>query len=147
MPKISTVEYLGDLRTEAVHLDSGERIITDAPKDNEGKGEAFSPTDLVATSLASCMITIMGIKANQSGINMVGTKADIVKEMAADPRRIQTIRIHIYFPRTYSEKEKQLLERAALTCPVINSLSSNVNKDIKFHYQKSKDSNLISQNP
>ncbi|MBC8345582.1 MAG: OsmC family protein [Candidatus Marinimicrobia bacterium] len=134
MPKISTVEYFGDLRTEAVHLDSGERIITDAPKDNEGKGEAFSPTDLVATSLASCMITIMGIKANQHDINIIGTKAEIVKEMAADPRRIQTININIYFPQLYSKKEQQLLERSAFTCPVINSLGQDVNKIITFHY-------------
>ncbi|MDP7608726.1 MAG: OsmC family protein, partial [Candidatus Marinimicrobia bacterium] len=97
MGDLSTVEYKGDLRTEAVHLDSGKQIHTDAPKDNEGKGEAFSPTDLVATSLASCMITVMGIKAKQLGINMVGTTADVVKEMAADPRRISAIRINIHF--------------------------------------------------
>ena len=134
MGDLSTVEYKGDLRTEAVHLDSGERIHTDAPKDNEGKGEAFSPTDLVATSLASCMITVMGIKAKQHGINMVGTTADVVKEMAADPRRISAIRINIHFLNNYSDKERILLERTANTCPVRNSLSDELAVEIHFNY-------------
>ena len=134
MGKISTVEYLGDLRTEAVHLQSGDRILTDAPKDNEGKGEAFSPTDLVATSLASCMISVMGIKARHHGIDINGTKADVVKEMGANPRHINAIRINIYFPQTYSKKERELLERTAHTCPVGNSLSENLKEDITFHY-------------
>ncbi len=134
MGQISSVEYLGDLRTEAVHLESGERIHTDAPKDNEGKGEAFSPTDLVATSLASCMITVMGIKARQHDIDMDGTKAEIVKEMGANPRRISAIRIHIHFPKNYTEKEKSLLERTAHTCPVGKSLSDELEEDVKFIY-------------
>ena len=98
MGQASTVKYLGDLSTEMVHIESGERIHTDAPKDNAGKGEGFSPTDLVATSLASCMITTMGIKARQHEIDLVGTHADVVKEMSANPRRISAIRINIYFP-------------------------------------------------
>ena len=134
MGDLSTVEYKGDLRTEAVHLDSGEQIHTDAPKDNEGKGETFSPTDLVATSLASCMITVMGIKAKQHGINMVGTTADVVKEMAADPRRISVIRINIHFLNNYSDKERILLERTANTCPVRNSLSDELAVEIHFNY-------------
>jgi uncharacterized OsmC-like protein len=134
MGDLSTVEYKGDLRTEAVHLDSGERIHTDAPKDNEGKGETFSPTDLVATSLASCMMTVMGIKAKQHGINMVGTTADVVKEMAADPRRISAIRINIHFLNNYSDKERILLERTANTCPVRNSLSDELAVEIHFNY-------------
>ena len=134
MGDLSTVEYKGDLRTEAVHLDSGEQIHTDAPKDNEGKGETFSPTDLVATSLASCMITVMGIKAKQHGINMVGTTADVVKEMAADPRRISAIRINIHFLNNYSDKERILLERTANTCPVMNSLSDELAVEIHFNY-------------
>jgi uncharacterized OsmC-like protein len=134
MGDLSTVEYKGDLRTEAVHLDSGERIHTDAPKDNEGKGETFSPTDLVATSLASCMITVMGIKAKQHGINMVGTTADVVKEMAADPRRISAIRINIHFLNNYFDKERILLERTANTCPVRNSLSDELAVEIHFNY-------------
>ena len=134
MGDLSTVEYKGDLRTEAVHLDSGEQIHTDAPKDNEGKGEAFSPTDLVATSLASCMITVMGIKAKQHGINMVGTTADVVKEMAADPRRISAIRINIHFLNNYSDKERIILERTTNTCPVGNSLSDELAVEIHFNY-------------
>ncbi len=134
MGDLSTVEYKGDLRTEAVHLDSGEQIHTDAPKDNEGKGETFSPTDLVATSLASCMITVMGIKAKQHGINMVGTTADVVKEMAADPRRISAIRINIHFLNNYSDKERIILERTANTCPVRNSLSDELAVEIHFNY-------------
>ena len=134
MGDLSTVEYKGDLRTEAVHLDSGEQIHTDAPKDNEGKGETFSPTDLVATSLASCMITVMGIKAKQHGINMVGTTADVVKEMAADPRRISAIRINIHFLNNYSDKERILLERTANTCPVGNSLCDEVAVEFHFNY-------------
>jgi len=134
MGDLSTVEYKGDLRTEAVHLDSGEKIHTDAPKDNEGKGETFSPTDLVATSLASCMITVMGIKAKQHGINMVGTTADVVKEMAADPRRISAIRINIHFLNNYSDKQRIILERTANTCPVGNSLSDELTVEIHFNY-------------
>lgn len=134
MGQISTVEYLGDLRTEAVHMESGDRIHTDAPKDNEGKGEAFSPTDLVATSLASCMITVMGIKARQHDIDMFGTKAEIVKEMGTNPRRISAIRIHIHFPHNYSDKEKRLLERTAHTCPVGKSLHEALEEDIRFIY-------------
>ena len=134
MGDLSTVEYKGDLRTEAVHLDSGEQIHTDAPKDNEGKGETFSPTDLVATSLASCMITVMGIKAKQHGINMVGTTADVVKEMAADPRRISAIRINIHFLNNYSDKERIILEKTANTCPVRNSLSDELAVEIHFNY-------------
>ena len=91
----SHVLYLGDLRTEATHLQSGQKIITDAPVDNEGRGAAFSPTDLAATSLASCMITIMGIAAKKRNIDIIGTSADIVKVMSPDPRRISEIQINI----------------------------------------------------
>lgn len=134
MEPMSTVLYKGNLRTEALHMESGNRICTDAPKDNEGKGEAFSPTDLVATSLASCMITVMGIKSRQHGIDMDGTKAEVVKEMGSNPRRISTIRIKIKFPHNYSDKEKRLLERSALTCPVGKSLNSDLNEEIGFIY-------------
>lgn len=134
MEHMATVEYLGGLRTEAVHLESGDRIHTDAPKDNKGNGEAFSPTDLVATSLASCMITVMGIKARQHDIDMDGTKAEIVKEMGTNPRRITAIRIHINFPNNYSDKEKQLLERTAQTCPVGKSLHEALEEDVIFIY-------------
>jgi len=137
MAQISTVEYLGDLRTKAVHLESGDQINTDAPKDNEGKGEAFSPTDLVATSLASCMITVMGINARQHGIDMDGTRAEVEKEMSTNPRRIKAVRININFPHAYTKKERTLLERTAHACPVVNSLNNNLEKDITFHYPDS----------
>ena len=94
---ISRVEYKGELRTEAVHLKSGKTIITDAPIDNQGKGEAFSPTDLVATALGSCMITIMGIVAEREGITLDGTTAEVEKVMATSPRRIDEVKIKIKF--------------------------------------------------
>jgi len=134
MGQASTVKYLGDLSTEMVHIESGERIHTDAPKDNAGKGEGFSPTDLVATSLASCMITTMGIKARQHEIDLVGTHADVVKEMSANPRRISAIRINIYFPHNYNNKNKKILEHIAHSCPVGRSLHIDIEEDITFHY-------------
>ena len=135
MSVISKVEYLGNLRTELTHYKSGQKIYTDAPVDNNGKGEAFSPTDLVAASLASCMITVMGIKAKQCGIEMDGTYAEVEKEMSAKPRKISGINIDIYFPKNYTENEKKLLELTANTCPVINSLNPDIVKNINFHYQ------------
>ena len=131
---ISTVVYKGDLRTEATHIKSGETIITDAPIDNQGKGEAFSPTDLVATALASCMITIMGIVAKRDGIKMVGTRAEVVKIMGMDPRRISEIRIKIQFAFPVEEKDRLKLERAAHTCPVSGSLHENLNEIVTFIY-------------
>jgi len=122
----SKVIYLGDLRTEATHIQSGQKIITDAPVDNEGKGEAFSPTDLAATSLASCMITIMSIAAKKRNINMTGTSANIVKVMSPDPRRISEIQINIKFPDHLNDKEQTILQRAGETCPVSYSLSSGL---------------------
>jgi uncharacterized OsmC-like protein len=131
---ISTVVYKGDLRTEATHIKSGETIITDAPIDNQGKGEAFSPTDLVATALASCMITIMGIVAKRDGIKMVGTRAEVEKIMGMDPRRISEIRIKIQFAFPVEEKDRLKLERAAHTCPVSGSLHENLNEIVTFIY-------------
>ena len=110
---ISKVVYKGDLRTEATHLRSGQIIITDAPVDNQGKGEAFSPTDLVATALASCMLTIMGIVAKRDGIKMEGTTAEVEKIMASDPRRIREIRLKINFGFPIADKDQAKLERAA----------------------------------
>ena len=129
---ISKVTYKGSLRTEAIHIQSGNTIITDAPIDNHGKGEAFSPTDLVATALASCMLTIMGIVANRNHIKINGTTAEIEKIMGANPRRINEIKINIRFNENFDKKTKRKLENAALTCPVSNSLSENLNESIKF---------------
>lgn len=129
-------EYTGELRTVATHLQSGKTIITDAPVDNQGKGEAFSPTDLLAASLGSCMITIMGIAAQTHGFNIDGTKAEITKIMASNPRRVGEIKIELYFPDIqYSAKEKKLIEAAAFSCPVYLSLHPDLIKSINFHYQ------------
>jgi putative redox protein len=131
----SKITYLGDLRTEATHLLSGNKIITDAPPDNNGKGEAFSPTDLAATALGACMMTIMGIAARDRGIDMTGATADVTKKMALDPfRRIAGIDLKITMPidKIYSEKEKKLLEAAAHACPVSRSLSSNLEETVTF---------------
>ena len=131
---ISKVTYKGSLRTEAIHVQSGNTIITDAPIDNYGKGEAFSPTDLVATALASCMLTIMGIVANRNHLKINGTTAEIEKIMGANPRRINEIKINIRFNENFDKKTKRKLENAALTCPVSNSLSEKLNESIKFIY-------------
>lgn len=121
----ASILYLGDLRTQATHVQSGETIITDAPVDNQGKGAAFSPTDLCATSLASCILTIMGIHARDHQIDMTGTKADVHKIMIADPdRRIGEIVINIILPdKQWTQEEKNILTRAAASCPVCRSLS------------------------
>jgi len=130
----STSKYSGELRTQSVHTQSGETYITDAPKDNEGKGEAFSPTDIVATSLANCMMTIMGIVSKRKGLIIEGTEAKIDKFMGTDPRRITEIKIDFYFPVNFSEDERKLLEKSALNCPVAKSLSSDLKQNIEFHY-------------
>ena len=130
----SKVKYLGELRSEAIHLQSGSVINTDAPKDNHGKGEAFSPTDLVATALASCMISVMGIVALKEGITTtLGTTAEVTKIMYAEPRRIGEIHITLTFPKNkYSEKEKKMYEHAAYTCPVAKSLHPDLKQLITF---------------
>ena len=133
---MATVEtiYLGDLRTEATHLQSGTKIMTDAPVDNHGKGEAFSPTDLVATALGSCMMTLMGIAAQTQGIELKGTKLSITKIMNASPRRIGEIVIDVHFPGDYEPKLRTILERAAETCPVAHSLHPDCKQTIRFYY-------------
>lgn len=124
----STVIYEGDLRTVATHLQSGSAIETDAPVDNQGRGEHFSPTDLVATALGSCMATIMGIKARDMGVDLRGMAISIQKTMKADPRRIGGIELTFRFPDTLSldEKQRTILERAAHSCPIGHSLHPDV---------------------
>lgn len=131
----SKVTYIGNLRTECEHLQSGAKFITDAPVDNQGKGEAFSPTDTVATALASCMLTIIGIKARDNSIEVEGAYAEVTKTMAADPRRISGIKVAIVFPASYDGKDQKILERAAKTCPVLYSLHPDIELDISFRYQ------------
>ncbi len=130
----SKVIYLGNLRTESEHLQSGNKYITDAPIDNNGKGEAFSPTDTVATGLANCMITVMGIKARDMQVNMDGTTAMVTKTMAANPRRISKIEIILDFPSGIDSKSQKILENTARTCPVYNSLHPDVEKIIDFNW-------------
>lgn len=132
----STVTYLGHLRTECTHIQSGTTIVTDAPLDNNGKGEAFSPTDTVATGLASCMITMMGIKARDMGLDMTGTQATVNKIMAADPRRISRIEVTLEFPFASNEKTQKVLENTANTCPVLYSLHPDIQKIIIFNWQE-----------
>lgn len=127
--------YTGELRTKAVHLRSGTAIISDAPVDNMGKGEAFSPTDLAATSLASCMLTTVGISAQKNGYNIDGAKADVTKIMAANPRRIAEVVVDLTFPaKNYSAEEKRMIEIAALHCPVAKSLHPDLMQTVKFNY-------------
>lgn len=130
----SKVTYLGDLRTSSVHLQSGTEIVSDAPLDNNGRGEAFSPTDAVANALATCMFTIMGIKARDMGININGATAEVTKVMAADPRRISQIDIVFNILIDADEKTKTILERAALTCPVHYSLHPDIIKNVTFNW-------------
>ena len=132
----SKVIYQGDLRTEATHLQSGTIIETDAPVDNQGKGERFSPTDLVATALASCMLTLMGIAARTHNIEMDGTECEVEKIMVPNPRRIGGVNVKVTLPGTgkYTEKEMKILEHAALTCPVYLSLHPDCQKEVTFDW-------------
>lgn len=134
MPMTATTVYLGELRCESTHILSGSKIYTDAPPDNQGKGASFSPTDLVATATATCMLTIMGIKARDHNWNINGTRAEVVKIMSDQPRRISGLSITVHMPEAFiaDDKCRTLLENAARNCPVILSLSSDMHKDIRF---------------
>ncbi|MDQ3049998.1 MAG: OsmC family protein [Bacteroidota bacterium] len=132
-----TTLYSGSLRTEATHEQSGTVIITDAPLDNHGRGEAFSPTDLLAASLGSCMITLIGISAKNHGFNIDGTKVSITKFMAANPRRVSAIEVILDFPQViYEAKIKNIIEKAALTCPVAVSLHPDIEQRVIFNFFK-----------
>jgi len=129
----ATVIYKGELRTAAEHMRSGTTIITDAPVDNQGKGSTFSPTDLLATSLASCMLTVMGIKARDKGWDIDGTTTEVIKEMASDPRRVTAVRIRMVFPQgTWTPEQRKLLEQTAIHCPVAKSLHPDIDQDLTF---------------
>jgi len=132
----SSIVYEGELRTIATHLRSGTVIETDAPPDNQGKGERFSPSDLVATALGSCMMTIMGIKARDLKVDLKGTRIDIEKIMKADPRRIGGVNLTFHFPEGFqaTEKERNILERAAHTCPVIFSINPEIQVNTVFNW-------------
>ena len=128
------VKYQGNLRTIATHLDSGYEISTDAPKDNHGLGETFSPTDMVCSALASCILTIMAIAVEKNDVDIKDAKAIVKKTMGNNPRRITKIEIDLTFPREYDSKIKTILERAAHNCPVHHTLSERVEKNISFTY-------------
>lgn len=135
MNAMATVEYLGDLRTQAKHLKSGNLMITDAPIDNMGKGEAFSPTDLVSAALSSCMMTIMGQVADREGINLKGLSSEVVKIMSSNPRKIAEIQITFTHPSLQAtEVQKQKLRNAARTCPVALSLAESVKQTVTFNF-------------
>ncbi|MEN8116268.1 MAG: OsmC family protein [Bacteroidota bacterium] len=134
MPTIKTI-YLGELRTENEHLQSGNKVITDAPTDNQGKGEFFSPTDLLATALGSCIMTIMGIIARDNGIDLKGTVVDITKIMASNPRRVAEVIVEFSFPlKGYTEEEKHLVESVAGASPVPLSVHPNLKQTMKFNW-------------
>jgi putative redox protein len=132
----SQIIYKGALRTEATHLQSNTVIETDAPTDNQGKGERFSPTDLLATSLGNCMMTIMGIKARDMNIDLTDTKIEITKIMKAEPRRVSGVKVTFHFPSSLQldEKQQTILENAARTCPVAKSIHPDIEQDITFNW-------------
>ena len=128
------IKYQGDLRTTATHLDSGSKISTDAPKDNHGLGETFSPTDMVCSALASCILTIMAIAVEKNNVDIKNTIAIVKKTMGNNPRRIIKIEINLTFPKKYDLKTRSILQKAANNCPVHHSLSEKTEKDISFTY-------------
>ena len=131
----SRITYLGDLRTTSVHLQSGTEILSDAPTDNYGKGEAFSPTDLVANALGSRMISIMAIKSKDLNVDLVGSTIEITKVMQAEPRKIAKIIVVLNMPIAVDEKTRIILERAAMNCPVLLSLNADIEKDVTFNWK------------
>ena len=128
------IKYQGNLRTIATHLDSGSEISTDAPRDNHGLGQTFSPTDIVCSALASCILTIMAIAVEKNNMDIKGTTAMVKKTMGNNPRRIAKIEIDIVFQKEYDSKTRTILERAAYNCPVHHTLSETVEKNISFTY-------------
>ena len=130
----ASIVYKGDLRCESVHIQSNSQIETDAPTDNRGKGERFSPTDLLCVSLATCMLTTMGIKANDMEANIDNAKASVTKYMASDPRRVAKIEVIVSLPANESDKDKTILERTGNNCPVAKSLHPDVELVISYQW-------------
>lgn len=131
----SKVTYLGELRTTSTHLQSGTTILSDAPTDNHGKGEAFSPTDLLANALGSCMISIMAIKSADLELNLEGSTVEVTKFMQSEPRKIAKIEIIMNMSIEVSDKNKIILERTAMNCPVLLSLNPDIEKDIVINWK------------
>jgi len=133
----ATVEYTDNLRTQATHVQSGNSLITDAPTDNQGRGEAFSPSDLMSTSLLSCMMTIIGILANRKGWDISGMKGTVQKHMADQPRRVHKIEIHLSIPdKNWTDADRKMIEQAAKTCPVALSLHPDLIQELNIEYLK-----------
>lgn len=132
MTKMRTI-YIGELKTEAEHLKSGSKLTTEAPEDNNGKGMLFSPTDLFATSLGSCMLTIMGIAADAHGFSIKGMRIETEKIMASNPRRVSELVLDIYLPQEYSDREMRFIKSAVKTCPVANSIHPDIVLTIRYH--------------
>ncbi len=128
------VKFNSNLSTELTHVDSGAKLITDAPKDNQGEGKSFSPTDMVAGALVSCMLTIMAIYAKRTGIDLTGVTGKVTKEMNTEPRRIGRLAVNFQMPKRFTDAERKALETAALACPVHKSLHPEVQVPIKFEY-------------
>ena len=134
----STVTYVGDLRTVGQHLRSGTTFETDAPVDNNGKGERFSPSDLVATALGSCMLTIMGMRAVEMNVDLKGTKIEVEKIMKQEPRRIGGLNLTFHFPESLelNERQQKILQKAAETCPVAYSINPDIELNVNFNWDK-----------
>ena len=131
----SKITYQGELRTTCIHLQSGTEILTDAPTDNHGKGEAFSPTDLVATALGSCMVSIMAIKTRDLDLELKDSTLEVTKIMQVEPRKIAKIVVVLNMSIATSDKNKTILERAAMTCPVLLSLHPDIEKEVTFNWK------------
>lgn len=129
------VHYIGNLRTESTHVKSGKTVLSDAPTDNNGKGETFSPTDLMSNALAQCTLTIMGIKANERGWNIDGSTAELVKVMGSNPRRVSEIKIKFMMKGSFDKKTKTILENAGRACPVSKSLHPDLIQDLQFEWE------------
>lgn len=131
----TTTHYQGNLRTESTHVKSGTTVLSDAPVDNKGKGETFSPTDLMSNALAQCTLTIMGIKANENGWNIDGSSAELVKVMGSNPRRVTEIQIVFKMKGQFNDKTKTILENAGRACPVSKSLHPDLKQDMVFEWE------------
>jgi putative redox protein len=132
----SKITYVGDLRTVCIHIQSGTEILTDAPTDNHGKGEAFSPTDLVATALGSCMVSIMAIKSKELEVDLKDSTVSVTKIMQAEPRKIAKVIVVLDMSIAASDKNKTILERVAMNCPVLLSMNPDIDKEITFNWKQ-----------
>ena len=132
----ASITYRGNLRCEAIHIQSMSSIETDAPTDNRGKGERFSPTDLLCVSLATCMLTTMGIKAADMAVDLTDSKAEVQKHMASDPRRVAKIEVEVFLPEKINEKERLILEKTGNNCPVAKSIHPDIDLALRYHWSR-----------